>query len=674
MIIVLLAEGFEEIEALTPVDILRREGYEVKTVGVTGKTVVGSHNIPVISDALPEEIDLSEVEMAVFPGGMPGALNLDASEFTDKVIAAIEKNRGHLAAICAAPLVFGRRGLLVGKTATCYPGFESELKGALTRDFRVFTYGNITTAKDMTCSLDFARELVRVLKTKNERSALCQAEDNASAGYVAPTVELLSGSNTDCADNSAEVDKTAKEIVSACEQFNVELTFTEATVGSRFTTYEFKLGRGVRMNYATGLVTDLALMLCAEGLRAYSEQTKDRTICFEVPNKTARTVRLRNIIESEEFKSAESPLAVCIGETVRGESVISDIRKMPHALIAGATGMGKSVFINDLLISLLYKASPSELKLILIDPKWVEFNNYNDLPHLLCPVINKVDEAIGALRWALEEMERRYQLFSLVEARNVSRYNQIVESSPSLGNRLPEIVIVIDELSDIMMIERNTAEGLIMRLTQKARAAGIYLIIGTQRPSPQVLSGVIKANIPTRFCFRVTSVVDSRTVLDSSGADKLLSKGDMLIACPGNLGMERFQAAMVTDADISAVTNFIKENNAPTVYNPAIIESIAKLSKLAPPSADEDGDVAGEEKSILHDPTFNEAVDVVINHGKASTSLIQRKVQIGYGKAARFLDFMEDLGIVSPPDGAKPRCVLISAEEWKEAKLKLMKS
>ncbi len=716
MIAVLLADGFEEVEALTPVDMLRRAGFDVKTVGINGKIIAGAHKIPIICDVEPKEVELDEVSLVIFPGGMPGALNLDAAPFTDKIISAVTKNGGRIAAICAAPLILGRRGLLDGRRATCYPGFEDELKGATVVDKDVVTDGNITTARGMTVALDFAKELVAILTgqkkdipeaDENEEDELISLdslfsklqgidesewedfdldeEENGDSGckeetiedimrsvsiqspsydnYQFPPAQLLKKACAEDAEDE-EKDEYAEKIINAFKQFNVRISIKSVERGPRITRYEIVPERGVKVRTVTELFNDLALSLGVEGMRMEAPVPGKTAISLEIPNKKAKSVCLGSLIEEKEFVTSDSNTLVCLGKDVVGESVYADISKMPHVLIAGATGMGKSVCINSIITSILYKAKPDEVKFILMDPKKVEFNAYNGIPHLLLPVINDVRQAAGALMWAVEQMEKRYDLMEALEVRKLDSYNDKVRKNPELGSPLPKIIIVIDELNDIMLQAKRPAEDLIMSIAQKARAVGIHLVIGTQRPSVDVITGVIKANIPSRISCKVASYNDSKNILDQAGAEKLLNNGDMLYISAGAPKPLRMQGAFVSDSEISAIIGFLKAQAKENVYDPRVIEQINLTAQNCSLKAADINEY--EDESIFDDEQFIEAVELALHTQKISTSFLQRKLLIGYSKAAKYIDHMEELGIVSEPSGQKPRDVLITEDDWEK--------
>ncbi|MBR4295775.1 MAG: DNA translocase FtsK, partial [Clostridia bacterium] len=413
------------------------------------------------------------------------------------------------------------------------------------------------------------------------------------------------------------------------------------------------------------LVDDIALNLAATGVRIEAPIPGKSAVGIEVPNKTASTVYLRSLLESPKFKEAKSNVTACLGSDVAGNPIIFDISKMPHLLIAGATGMGKSVCINSIIISLLYKALPSEVKLLLIDPKKVEFNIYKDIPHLIAPIVCEPKKSAGALIKMVEEMERRFELIEEVGVRDIKSYNEITAGDPD-REHLPQIVIIIDELADLMMTTPDDVENSICRLAQKARAAGMHIIIGTQRPSVDVITGLIKANIPSRIAFTVASQVDSRTIIDIAGAEKLIGRGDMLYAPVGAAKPMRVQGAFVSDSEVESVCEFIKTNTGKAEYDNNIVcgieEAAAKLdsSKKGGTSADLGGADDGS------DPMLRPAIELAIDCGKISTSLIQRRLSLGYGRAAKLIDKMEQLGYVTPQDGQKPREVLITKQMYME--------
>lgn len=412
---------------------------------------------------------------------------------------------------------------------------------------------------------------------------------------------------------------------------------------------------GVKISKIVNLADDIALNLAAKEVRIEVPIPGKAAIGIEVPNQEVVPVFLREVIESEEFRKHPSKLAFAVGKDIAGNNIVADIARMPHMLIAGATGSGKSVCINTLIASILYKASPSEVKLLMIDPKVVELGIYNGIPHLLIPVVTDPQKAAGALNWAVQEMTRRYQLFADSNVRDLRGYNALLKEKGE-EDILPQIVIIIDELADLMMVAPNDVEDAICRLAQMARAAGMYLVIATQRPSVDVITGLIKANIPSRISFAVSSQVDSRTILDMAGAEKLLGKGDMLFSPMGQTKPIRVQGAFVSDKEVEAVVSFIKSNFS-VEYDDKILETIDAQAES------NTGDYEDE------DELLSQAIEIAIEHGQASASLFQRKFKIGYARAARILDQMEVRGIVSGYEGSKPRQVLVTKQQWDEMSL-----
>ncbi len=509
---------------------------------------------------------------------------------------------------------------------------------------------------------------------KPERESAPVQEKPDYSDYQFPPLDLLvKGKAEEDLNQEEEKNQNAEKLVDALLQFNVRISIKGIDRGPRITRYEIVPARGVKVQAVTNLFNDIALNLGAEGIRMEAPIPGKSAIGVEIPNKKPSTVLLRDLVESDEFIRAESKTMSCLGKDVTGNPVFADIAKMPHVLVAGATGMGKSVCINSILISILYKAKPDEVKFIMIDPKKVEFNGYNGIPHLLVPVVTDVKQAAGALMWAVEQMEKRYDLMEALEVRKLDAYNEKVRENPELGEPLPKIVIVIDELNDIMLQVRKSAEDLIMSIAQKARAAGIHLIIGTQRPSVDVITGVIKANIPSRISCKVASYNDSKTILEQAGAEKLLNNGDMLYIPAGAPKALRVQGAFVSDGEVAAIMKFLKSQAKGNVYDAQALEDINRAAQKCSKGKgggddygdDDDGD-DGDNSGILNDQQFLDAVELAVKSGKISTSLIQRKISIGYGKAAKFIDYMEDMGIVSEPNGQKPRDVLVTKDEWHE--------
>ena len=489
--------------------------------------------------------------------------------------------------------------------------------------------------------------------------------------FVFPPIDLLGLDSSSQDDNAqAEIQENVDRLIDTLSSFNVTAAIKGVDRGPRITRYEVVPAKGVKVSSIMNLQDDIALNLAADGIRMEAPIPGKSAVGVEIPNKHETTVRLRELLETDDFRSMKSKTTICIGKDVAGQPVINDIAKMPHLLIAGATGMGKSVCINALLISILYKARPDEVKLIMIDPKQVEFTMYNGIPHLLIPVVSDAKQAAGALMWAVDEMEKRFTQLNSACVRNIDGYNEKVAEDPSIGEPMSKIIIVIDEFADLMLQVKDPVENLVMRIAQKARAAGIHLIVGTQRPSTNVITGTIKANIPSRISCKVASNVDSRTVLDAVGAEKLLNKGDMLFAYAGAIKPLRVQGAFVSDGEVQNIMNHLKQFSTGESYDETVMEEIKRAadrcSKKGSGGDDERDTSEGGGEGYLNDRQFLEAVEVAVNSGKISTSLLQRKISIGYGKAAKYIDVMYDMGIVGDQNGSKARDVLITADEWAE--------
>lgn len=477
--------------------------------------------------------------------------------------------------------------------------------------------------------------------------------------YEFPPVEFLTPGKTATKMGKKAVTDTANKLQKTLYSFGVSAKVENVSVGPTITRYELKPAEGVRVSKIANLTDDIALSLAAETIRIEAPIPGKQAVGIEIPNKEKEIVHLRDIIDSNEFKNAKSKLSFALGKNAAGEAIVTDIAKMPHVLIAGSTGSGKSVCINTLITSIIYKAKPSEVKLVMVDPKVVELSVYNGIPHLLIPVVTDPKKAAGALAWAVQEMVNRYHLFAEKNVRDIAGYNEALEKEGAEG-KLPQIVIIIDELADLMMVAKNDVEDAICRLAQMARAAGMHLVIATQRPSVDVITGIIKANIASRISFAVTSQVDSRTILDSAGAEKLLGKGDMLFFPTGVLKPIRIQGAFVSDSEVEKIVSFLKENGGPT-YSEDVLEKIERAN-----STDKELDEQDDDET---DPFLMEAIDTVVDLGQASASFIQRRFKVGYARAGRIIDQMEARGIISGYEGSKPRQVLVSKEQWQELKM-----
>lgn len=476
-----------------------------------------------------------------------------------------------------------------------------------------------------------------------QQSALTIAQD---PNWKFPSIDLLEKKQSPA--DAGDVKHNAQVIKDTLGEFSIDVDMEGANIGPKVTQYTLKPPAGVKLTRITQLETNLALNLAASAIRIEAPIPGQRAVGIEVPNVKAADVRLYGILNSNNWQHAGSSLSFAIGRDIAGEPMIGELDKMPHLLIAGATGSGKSVMINTLLSSLLYRNSPSDLKLILVDPKQVELTPYNDIPHLLTPVIIEPEKCISALKWAVNEMERRYSLLAEEKVRNIKSFNDLKQQE---GAGMPYIVIVIDELADLMMLAARDVEALIVRLAQKARAVGIHLVLATQRPSVDVITGLIKANVPARIAFTVASQVDSRTILDQVGAEKLLGRGDMLMLTPELSKPKRIQGAFVGDEEVVKIADHLRMQRPPE-YDPEIIAQPVQLNGKGGVVMDFDG--GGD------DDMYKDAIRVVCESGKASASLLQRRLRVGYARAARLIETMEEQGIVGPADGARPREVLIS--------------
>ncbi len=472
---------------------------------------------------------------------------------------------------------------------------------------------------------------------------------------------------------SEELKQNASKLVETLKSFGVQTRIVDITRGPTVTRYELQPSTGVKISKITGLADDIALNLATAGVRIEAPIPNKPAVGIEVPNRVTDTVTIREVIDSDEFRNAKGALPAAFGRDIAGQITIGDIAAMPHMLIAGTTGSGKSVCVNSIIISLLYRFSPQDLRLIMVDPKMVEMVIYNGIPHLLVPVVTDARKASGALGWAVNEMLKRYATFSEHAVRDIRGYNKLVEKQAAEGaaegleplEHMPYIVVVIDELSDLMMAAPNEVEDAICRIAQMGRAAGINLIVATQRPSVDVVTGLIKANIPSRIALTVSSQIDSRTIIDTGGAEKLLGHGDMLYAPVGKKPL-RVQGCFVSDEEVESVVQFIKDNQAEAVqYDQRII---ADMEQRAAAETKGKGKGGGDVAEGDSDPLIMEAVDVVLDAGQASTSYLQRRLKVGYARAARLMDELEDRGIVGPQDGSKPRELLITRSQWAEIK------
>ncbi|MCM1298135.1 MAG: DNA translocase FtsK [Firmicutes bacterium] len=486
--------------------------------------------------------------------------------------------------------------------------------------------------------------------------------------YILPPVRLLNEVKRKVTDENinTEIENNATTLVNTLKSFGVSTKFLEAVRGPSVTRYELQPAPGVKISKITGLVDDISLNLATAGVRIEAPIPNKAAVGIEVPNREKETVFIKEMIDSGSFRKCDSKLASALGKNISGEVVICDIAEMPHILIAGTTGAGKSVCVNSIIMSILYRSTPDEVRLVMIDPKAVEFMIYNGIGHLLLPVVTDPKKAAGALAWACTEMDKRYNRLSENNVRDIKAYNKLAAVREDL-EPMPQVVIFIDELADLMMCSKNDVEASICRLAQKARAAGMHLVVATQRPSVDVITGLIKSNIPSRIALKVASQVDSRTIIDNGGAEKLLGKGDMLYKSVGMAKPMRVQGCWVSDEEVERVTEFIK-NKFALEYDETVMDEVERQAEMVG-GDDKDKAAAFNGDLEISDEKLDEAIDIVFSNGGASTSLLQRKINVGYGRAARLIDMMEQMGIVGPQEGKKPRELLMSKESWYERKL-----
>ena len=517
---------------------------------------------------------------------------------------------------------------------------------------------------------DISTQIVKPRKVtakEADESAVMVAQEIAEAAaaakpeYCYPPIDLLKDFGTGGVDGTAEMRENSRRLNETLASFKIEAHIINVTRGPSVTRYEVELEKGVRLSKLTTAADDIALSLGASGVRIAAVPGKISVVGIEVPNKAVTTVSLREVIDSPEFGKAKSKSSFAVGKDIGGNCSVGNIAKLPHMLIAGTTGSGKSVCMNSIIISLLYKSSPDDVKLIMVDPKMVELGIYNGIPHLLIPVVTDPKKAAGSLQWAVSEMMRRYKAMSDAGVRDLESYNSIVEHEEE-GTKLPQVVVIIDELADLMLVAAKEVEESICRIAQMGRAAGIHLVIATQRPSADVITGLMKANIPSRIAFAVASAMESRIILDTQGAEKLVGKGDMLYAPIGNGKPKRVQGCFVSDPEVEAVATYVK-NHYSTTYDQQVMEEIEKKAAQtgSRPAATE---IEPSTDEVTGDELLPAAVDVILETGQASVSMLQRRLKLGYARAARIVDEMEEKGIVGPFQGSKPRAILITKEQW----------
>ena len=507
-------------------------------------------------------------------------------------------------------------------------------------------------------------------KDTAESAALVAAEIAEAAAvekpeYCYPPIDLLKNAARSATDGTTEMRENTRRLNETLASFRIEARIINVTRGPSVTRYEVELDKGVRLNKLTSCADDIALSLGASGVRIAAVPGKISVVGIEVPNRAVTTVSLREVIDSNEFNRASSKSSFAVGKDIGGNCIVGNIAKLPHMLIAGTTGSGKSVCMNSIIISLLYKASPDDVKLIMVDPKMVELGIYNGIPHLLIPVVTDPKKAAGSLQWAVTEMMRRYKTMSDAGVRDLESYNSIAEAEE--GTKLPQIVVIIDELADLMLVAAKEVEESICRIAQMGRAAGIHLIIATQRPSADVITGLMKANIPSRIAFAVASAMESRIILDTMGAEKLVGRGDMLFAPIGAGKPLRVQGCFVSDPEVESVANYVKDNFC-NAYDQQVMDEIERKAAQTGTSKSSVADPEPSAAETDGDELLPAAVDVILETGQASVSMLQRRLKLGYARAARIVDEMEEKGIVGPFQGSKPRAILVTKEKWEAMK------
>ena len=541
---------------------------------------------------------------------------------------------------------------------------RTERRGLSVKQFENSAVSDTEKAEVSAKPADPDKEVIKKISDKEAGEAMLSASEinkaKAPKKYKMPPINLLDRPVQANRESAGTLEAKALKLEDTLKSFNVDASVVQVTQGPTVTRYEIQPAVGVKVSKIVNLADDIALNLRAKSIRIEAPIPGKAAIGVEIENEKSTPVAIREIIDSNNFKNAKSKISFAVGKDISGDAIVANLKDMPHMLIAGSTGSGKSVCINSILISLLYKATPDEVKLILIDPKVVELSNYNGIPHLLIPVVTDPTKAAAALNWAVAEMEERYNKFHIEGAKDLASYNDLVTMNGEPDKVLPQIVIVIDELADLMMAASSQVQDSICRIAQKARAAGMHLIVATQRPSVDVITGVIKANIPSRIAFAVSSHVDSQTILDEKGAEKLVGKGDMLFRPMGQGEPTRIQGCFVSDREVNSVIDYVKsqvEGQAPDTKQAEILARIER--------SDANGS-SSKEQSNGGDELLMDAIELVIDSGKASVSMLQRRFRIGYNRAARIVDIMEEMGVVGPQDGSSPRQVIMTREEFEE--------
>ena len=615
------------------------------------------------------EIDIPVDDTPLAPKRTKRTLTPEANDFMNQVAADVE-----------TPVAAAKEGMSGDANVDLI--LESKPVKSQSADTNTFAMEQVPeemTPFEKSVQDDVAAEVAETVTQVAEAKAKVTAEEaRESAAQVAeeiaknqqevkpeyrfPPIDLLRPSQRGNLDATAEMRENTRRLNETLASFKIEAHIINVTRGPSVTRYEVELDKGVRLNKLTSCADDIALSLGASGVRIAAVPGKISIVGIEVPNRAVTNVSLREVIDSPEFARAKSKSSFSVGKDIGGTCIVGNIAKLPHMLIAGTTGSGKSVCMNSIIISLLYKASPEDVKLIMVDPKMVELGIYNGIPHLLIPVVTDPKKAAGSLQWAVTEMMRRYKAMSDAGVRDLESYNGIVEAEGE-GQKLPQVVVIIDELADLMLVAAKEVEESICRIAQMGRAAGIHLIIATQRPSADVITGLMKANIPSRIAFAVASAMESRIILDTQGAEKLVGKGDMLYAPIGAGKPMRVQGCFVSDAEVEAVTSFVKENFN-TEYDQEVMEEIERKAVQSGNGKATVSDPEPNQDELDGDEMLPAAVDVILETGQASVSMLQRRLKLGYARAARIVDEMEEKGIVGPFQGSKPRSILITKEQW----------
>ena len=662
MVIILLSDGFNETEVLYSIKQLRENGIDVKTVALGDRIVTGAYGIPVVCDLTADDVDFTAVYTVIFPENGSDISSVISPTVATKLLGFLANKKGKLASICTTDFALKN----TNQIKTSYTALDNVIKETETAD----------NAKAIT-----------------PRDPSPKKSEQDHPAYKLPSPELLEKSS-EYADGSIQIgiQKKADELLAVLDSFGVGVSIAGVDVGPRLTRFQLVPTKGVKVSSILNLGEEIALGLKVDSLRMEAPIPGKSAIGIEIPNETCSTVKLRELIEDGGFKAMKSNTSVCLGCDVCGEYVFADVAKMPHLILSGASDMGKTAAIHCMMVSMLYKATPDELKFILIDTKYVNLSLYRDLPHLQMPVITDHGKAIGALKWAVDETERRYKILKKEEVCDIEAYNEKVKSGSVPGKYLHRIVIVIDDFADLMLPNVNIAvERLIMRLTQKSRAVGINVILVTQRPSVNVLTDVIRSNIPSRLACKLFSAADSRVALEYSGAEKLLDRGDMLYAPAGSPKPLRIQGAYVSDDEVLAIVEYVKKSVGRAVYDGDVLDAVesganidnstfeeeikeeekqarieAKIKEYTRKVIEEEKQKSEDSFSCLSNQQFLDAVDYAIACGQIRTGMLQRKLSIGYGKAAKYIDIMADFGLVGEPDGCRPRTVIMTAEEWQK--------